>query len=114
MREIGKRDEGPLPHPQKLVQHQIGPADRLQGLRKNGVVKRLVRIFGQIAVRIALNHGQTARHTALDLLRIQFKPARIAREILLQNLHQLARPAANIQHARLRLYRFGNRGQIRA
>ena len=39
---------------------------RLQGLRKNNIVKRLIGIKNQIGIRIALNDGQSFRDAVVD------------------------------------------------
>src|SRR3546814_8098710 len=47
VRKVGKADKGLAPHPQKLVEHQVGPLRSLQRLRQDGIVERLVGVIAK-------------------------------------------------------------------
>ena len=60
---------------QKILEHGLGMARRLDGEAQDGVVERTVRIVGEIAVGVALDHRQTARHAGVDPVTRQFHAA---------------------------------------
>ena len=56
MTEIRKRHDGAPADAQHVLQHDPGLACRLQGLRQDDVVERVVRVVGEVCVGVALDH----------------------------------------------------------
>ena len=68
MPEIGERDDGTPADAQQILQHGLGVARRLDGQAEDRVVERLVGIVGEVAVGVALDDRQAARHAGVDPL----------------------------------------------
>src|SRR3546814_12053854 len=61
MREIGKADKGARGDAQQLADDAVGPLGRLERLRQDRIIKGVAGIIDEVAVRIALHDGLTAR-----------------------------------------------------
>ena len=89
-------------------------ARRLDGERQDGVVEGLVGIVGEVAVGVALDHGEAARHAGVDALARQLDAAPVDGLGVGEQLQQRAVAAADVEHARARLHHLGDQQVVDA
>ena len=99
MAEVRKRHHGVAADPQHVLEHDPRPARRLQGLRQDDVVERIVGIVGKIGVGVALDHRQALGDAFVDALARQLDAAAVDAALLAEDAQQFAVAAADVQHA---------------
>jgi hypothetical protein len=62
MTEIRERHDGVAADPQHVLEHRARMARRLQRLRQDHVIERVIRIVCQIGVGVALDHREALGH----------------------------------------------------
>ena len=95
-----------------MLHHDTRLPRRLQGLRQDHIIKRTIRIIGQIRIGIALDHRKSLRDAFIDPRLREFHPAGINAAPLGQQPQQRAVAAADIQHTRSGLDHLGHLQQI--
>jgi hypothetical protein len=86
----------------------------MDGQAEDGVIEGTVGIIGKVAVRVALDHRQPARHTGVDALAGNLDAAPVDVLGVGQQLQQRAVAAADVEHARPALDHFGDQQVIDA
>src|SRR3546814_3144406 len=99
MREIGKADKGARGDAQQLADDAVGPLGRLERLRQDRIIKGVAGIIDEVAVRIALHDGLTARDRRGGIGGVDLQSPRID-ALVAQRRDQFAVAAADVQHAR--------------
>ena len=114
MREIGEADKGARRDAEQFADDAVGAFGRLQRLRQDGIVERIVGIIGEVAVCVALHHRQPLRHRCLDRRGVDFEPARVDLLSGAQLGHQRAVAAADVERAHACRNCIGDDAQIGA
>ena len=113
MAEIRERHDRVAADAQHVLEHDARLARRLQRLRQDHVVERVVGIVGEIGVGVALDHGEALGDAFVDALARQFDAAAVD-AARLQELEQLAVAAADVEHARAGLDHLGDQQMVDA
>ena len=114
MPEVGERDDGVAADAQELLQHLLGPQRGLDGEAQDGVVEGIVGVVGEIAVGVALDHGEPARHAGIDPLALDLDAAPIHSLGVGQELQQRAVAAPHVEHARALRHHLGDQEVVGA
>ena len=114
MAEIRKADDRLAPDAQHLAQDAFGMAHRLQRLRKDHAVERMIREQRQPALQVDLQHVDVVRHAGdhavvVDLHAVAWRRARLP-----QVAQQRAVAAAEVEHARAAIEPLRDGGEIGA
>src|SRR5436190_14055905 len=68
MAEVGERHDSVAPDPQHMLEHDAWMSRRLERLGEDNVIESVVRVIGQIGIRVALNDGEALGHAFVDSL----------------------------------------------
>ena len=114
MAEIRERDDRPVADAQQILEHGARIARRLQRLRQDHEIEALVGIEDEVAVGVALDDRQAARHAFVDAALRDLDAAAVDALVALQQLQQFAVAAADVEHARARRDEVGDDLQVDA
>ncbi len=92
----------------ELAQHEFRPRELLNRLGQDGDVESVVRIDWQVAVGVTLYHGEALSNAAVDAGLLDLQPPRARAALLLQQLHELAVAAADVEHKLARTDELGD------
>ena len=98
MTEIGKRHDGVAADAKHVLEHDAGPARRLQRLRQDHIVEGVVRIVAEIGVGVTLDHREPLGDALVDPLPRELDAASIDPAGLAQEPQQLTVAAPDIEH----------------
>ena len=84
----------------QLRQHRPRRPHRLQRLGEDGVVEGAVRIFGEVAVGVALKRGQPLDEAGGHVVRPDLQAPALHGLVALKQFQQFAGAAAHVEHAR--------------
>ena len=112
MAEIRERHDGPAADAQQVFEHDLGLARRLDRLRQDHVVERIVGIIRKVGVGIALDDRQSLGEARVDAFARNLDPAPVDALAVPQQSQEIAVAAADIEHARAGRHHVGEQQEI--